>query len=154
MSKTKLLADRLHEVFIDGKWIANTNWKEQIEAVTWSESIETVKDLNSIALLTFHLNYYLAGLIPVFDGGALEIRDKFSFDMPLLQSEKDWENIVKDFISNAKVYIEKVRALKDNQLAEPFVDPKYGSYQRNIEAMIEHAYYHLGQVVIIRKLVV
>ena len=154
MSKTKLLADRLHEVFIDGKWIANTNWKEQIEAVTWSESIETVKDLNSIALLTFHLNYYLAGLIPVFDGGALEIRDKFSFDMPLLQSEKDWENIVKDFISNAKVYIEKVRALKDNQLAEPFVDPKYGSYQRIIEAMIEHAYYHLGQVVIIRKLVV
>ena len=35
---------------------------------------------------------------------------------------------------------------------EGFVDEKYGTYLRNIDGMIEHAYYHLGQVVLIKKL--
>ena len=33
-----------------------------------------------------------------------------------------------------------------------FVDQKYGDYQRNIDLMIEHAYYHLGQILILKKL--
>jgi len=35
----------------------------------------------SIAALTFHINYYVAGVLNVFQGGKLEIRDKYSFDM-------------------------------------------------------------------------
>jgi hypothetical protein len=34
-----------------------------------------------------------------------------------------------------------------------FVDAKYGDYARNIEGVIEHSYYHLGQVVLVRKMV-
>lgn len=39
------------------------------------------------------------------------------------------------------------------KLDEPFVDEKYGSYLRNIEGVIEHSYYHLGQVVLVKKMV-
>ena len=37
-------------------------------------------------------------------------------------------------------------------MKENFVDEKYGTFQRNIEAMIEHSYYHLGQIVLIKKM--
>lgn len=37
-------------------------------------------------LLTFHIDYYLKGLIQVMDGGELEIRDKYSFDLPEIKS--------------------------------------------------------------------
>ncbi|MGI9158633.1 MAG: DinB family protein, partial [Saprospiraceae bacterium] len=108
--------------------------------------------LNTIAQLTFHINYYLRGILQVFRGGALEIRDKYSFDLPELRSEADWDRLVNDFIQNAESFAAYVEILDDALFDQPFVDEKYGSYLRNIEGVIEHSYYHLGQVVLIRKI--
>lgn len=153
MTRSKDLANRLNEVLLDGRWIANTNIKEQIESVTWQQAIQKVETLNTIAALTFHINYYLGGLINVFHGGELEIRDKFSFDLPPIQSETDWENLMNGFIANAKVFIECIEKMPDAKFDEPFVDKKYGTYQRNIEGIIEHSYYHLGQISLLKKMV-
>jgi hypothetical protein len=43
--------------------------------------------------------------------------------------------------------------MDDSLLDQPFVEEKYGSYWRNIEGVIEHSYYHLGQVLLIQKVV-
>ena len=43
--------------------------------------------------------------------------------------------------------------MTEDELLESFVDEKYGDYKRNIDVMIEHAYYHLGQILIIKKLI-
>jgi hypothetical protein len=83
----KDLAHRLKEVLLSGKWIANTNFNEQITSINWEQAIERVGNLNSIALLTFHINYYIKGLVNLFEGGKLEIKDKFSFDMPEITSQ-------------------------------------------------------------------
>ena len=89
MTRNLALANRLREVLLNGKWIANTNFKEQILNVSWEQAIQKVDNLNTIALLTFHINYYLQGLLNVFKGGNLEIRDKYSFDLPEIKSETD-----------------------------------------------------------------
>jgi hypothetical protein len=149
----KDLTNRLREVLLNGKWIANTNFKEQITSVSWEQAIQKVENLNTIALLTFHVNYYLKGLLNVFEGGNLDIKDKFSFDMPEIKSETDWLNLVNEFVSNAEKFINQVEKMDDNLLAQPFVKEEYGSYLRNIEAQIEHSYYHLGQVSLIKKMI-
>lgn len=149
----KDLANRLREVLLDGKWIANTNLKEQITSISWEQAMERVENLNTIALLTFHINYYLKGVLNVFQGGSLEIKDKFSFDMPEILSETDWLHLVDEFVSNAEKFINHVENMDENLLAQPFVKEEYGSYLRNIEAQIEHSYYHLGQVTLIKKLI-
>jgi hypothetical protein len=149
----KDLANRLREVLLTGKWIANTNFKEQITSISWVQAIEKIENLNTIALLTFHVNYYLKGLLQVFAGGNLDIKDKFSFDMPEIVSETDWLNLVNEFVSNAESFINHVEKMDDNVLTQPFVKEEYGSYLRNIEAQIQHSYYHLGQVSLIKKLV-
>ncbi|HBT08481.1 MAG TPA: DUF1572 domain-containing protein, partial [Leeuwenhoekiella sp.] len=41
-----------------------------------------------------------------------------------------------------------IKTLTDDQLDAIFVKEAYGSYKRNIEALIEHSYYHLGQIVL------
>lgn len=152
-SRNLALAKRLSEVYLDGRWIANTNYKEQLEAITWHQAIEKVADLNSIALLTFHINYYLEGLIKVFDGGSLEISDSFSFDMPEITSENEWNILKLRFIANAILFCQKVESMDEKILDDDFVEKKYGSYLRNIEAVIEHSYYHLGQIVLIKKII-
>ena len=153
MKKTELLAARLREVLLNGKWIANTNFKEQIVSITWEQAIQKIDSLNTIALLTFHINYYLQGLLQVFNGGQLEIRDKYSFDLPEIKSESDWNTLVDTFLSNAELFANQVEQMDDSILDEAFVDEKYGSYLRNIEGVIEHSYYHLGQVSLIRKMI-
>ena len=149
MSQLPSLAQRLQEVLLDGRWIANTNWKEQIQDLT----IQSVESLNSIALLTFHLTYYLKGVIPALQGGPLEIRDTYSFDLPPIEKEADWVALKADFFAQASAFVATVSQLDEALLPQDFVNAKYGSYQRNLEAMIEHAYYHLGQVVLIRKMI-
>ena len=153
MSRIESITNRLNEVFLNGIWIANTNYKLQLQAVTPEQAIHKIGNLNTIAALTYHINYYLAGLLQVFDGGKLEIKDKYSFDLPEIQSEKDWEQLVNIFFTNAEKFVSKVQQMADEKLDAPFADEKYGTYLRNIEGVIEHSYYHLGQISLIKKLI-
>lgn len=153
MTRNTALANRLREVLLNGKWIANTNFKEQLLSIGWQQAILQIENLNTIARLTFHVNYYLQGVLQVLNGGALEIRDKYSFDLPEIGTEADWNNLVNHFIDNAEAFANKVEGLTEEKLDEIFVDEKYGTYLRNIEGIIEHSYYHLGQVSLLKKLV-
>lgn len=152
MERTKELANRLEEVLLNGHWIANTNFKSQLENLTWKQATHKIGTLNTVAALTFHVNYYLAGIINVFNNGKLEIRDKYSFDISPIESESDWKRLKEEFITNSQIFIDRVLNLTDSKLDEAFVDEKYGTYLRNIEGVIEHSYYHLGQISMINKM--
>lgn len=153
MARNILLSKRIREVLSNGKWIANTNFKDQILSLSWKQAIQKVDDLNSIAMLTFHVNYYMAGILNVLNGGELEIRDKYSFELPEIKSEKDWEIMVSEFMKNAEEFADKIEQLDESILDKPFAEEKYGSYLRNIEGFIEHSYYHLGQISLLKKMV-
>lgn len=153
MELAELLVNRLKEVLAEGKWVIGTNFKEQIIDLDWKEATESVHSLNSIADLTYHVSYYISGMANVLEGGELEIRDKYSFDYPPVESEQDWKNLVGKFCSDSERFIKLVSNLTEQKLEETFVDEQYGNYLRNVNAIIEHTYYHFGQVVIIRKMI-
>lgn len=153
MNRNADLANRLREVLLTGYLIANTNFKTQIESIDWKQAISKIGSLNTIAALTFHVNYYIKGLIDAFEFGQLTIRDRYSFDVPSINSQDDWEILVNEFLYNSEKFIETVGSMEDQKLDETFVAEKYGTNHRNIEGIIEHSYYHLGQVVIIKKLI-
>jgi hypothetical protein len=152
-SRSQIISERLQEVLLDGTWIANTNIKAEITSVSWRQAIHKTNDLNSIAALTYHINYYLSGLLSAFETGKLEISDKYSFNLPSIQSQEQWEHMVANFLNNAEHFITLVRNMDDSAFDQPFIDEKYGTVLRNIEGVIEHCYYHLGQVVLINKLI-
>lgn len=153
MEQANQLATRLRQVLLDGKWITNLNYKEALEDVSWEEARQQVGNLNTILALTFHINYYMDGLLDVFNGGELTIRDKYSFDYQHINSEKDWINLKNELISNPEAFADAVEKMTPEKLDGPFINPQYGTYRRNIEGVIEHSYYHLGQLAILRKLI-
>jgi hypothetical protein len=153
MESSKQLATRFRDVILTGKWIANTNFKDQLTQVTWQQATQKVSSLNTLAALAYHINYYVAGVLNVFEGGELEIRDKYSFDLPEIQSQADWEKLLNDFWSNAEKFADHIESISEEKLEKVFVKEAYGTYRRNIEGMIEHCYYHLGQVSLIRKMI-
>ncbi|WP_223608568.1 DUF1572 domain-containing protein [Chryseobacterium sp. OSA05B] len=152
MSSASQLAKRFREVLLDGLWIANTNFKDQLSDVTWEQAVTKVDSLNTIAMLTFHIHYYIAGVLNVLEGGDLEIKDQFSFDLPPIESEKQWKDLLNRLWADSEKFGLLVEQIPDDKMDEVFVDEKYGTYRRNIDGMIEHSYYHLGQITLIKKM--
>ena len=152
MKNTQQLANRFREVLLNGRWVANTNYKDQLENLPLQLAQTKVGDLNTIAILAQHVHYYIKGVSNVFKGGALEIKDAYSFNFPPMTSETEWKSFLDNFFKDAEEFATLVEKLPENILKDNFTDKKYGTYQRNIDGMIEHCYYHLGQIVLIKKL--
>lgn len=153
MNRNQRIAHRLSEVLLNGTWIANTNFKTQIKSIDYKEATYKLDNLNTVAALTFHINYYLEGILNVFNGGALNIKDTHSFNVPAIHTQEEWEVLLHSFLSNSEKFIVLVSSMDEALLDTIFVNERYGTYERNIEGVIEHCYYHLGQVVLIRKLI-
>ncbi|MHC0440975.1 DUF1572 domain-containing protein [Flavobacterium sp. 3-210] len=152
MKNTSEIANRFREIILNGTWVANTNYKDQLENLDWKIAVAPLQNLNTIAILAQHIHYYISGINQVFKGGTLDIKDKFSFDFPPIQSQQEWEIFLNKFWDAAEEFASLVEQMPDEKLDEGFVDVKYGTYRRNIDCMIEHSYYHLGQIVLIKKL--
>lgn len=152
MRETEQLAYRLKEVILNGTWIANTNYKDQLESLDWNNATLKFESLHTISALAQHVHYYIKGILQVFKDGNLEIRDKYSFDFPPMESQKEWKAFLTEFWKDTEILADFITQMPDDQLRKYFVEEKYGSYQRNIDALIEHCYYHLGQIVLIKKI--
>ena len=154
MKTTFEIAIRFREVILNGTWIANTNYKNQLTDINWEIATAKFGSLNTIAVLAQHIHYYINGIKKVFKGGSLDIKDKYSFDFPPIQSQGEWENFLTKFLNDAEEFALLLEQMPEEKLKETFVDEKYGTYQRNIDGMIEHSYYHLGQIVMLKKILV
>lgn len=152
MSPSEHVAKHFREAYFGGNWTVS-NLKEQLSDVTWQEAITQVESFNTVATLTFHINYFVDVTAEVLRGKPLDAHDKFSFDHPPINSQEDWENLRNKTFRDGESFAELITSLPPERLWDDFVDPKYGTYYRNLHGIIEHTHYHLGQIAIVKKLV-
>ena len=145
------LSKHLREVFFGGNW-TSVNLRDSLANVTWQQAVTKLHSLNTILALVYHINYYIIAVTKVLQGEPLKASDKFSFDHPVVDSEQDWQNLLDKTSRDAETFAGLVEQLPDSKLWENFEDGKYGNYYRNIQGIIEHTHYHLGQIVLIKKL--
>lgn len=111
-----------------------------------------VNSFNTIAKLVFHMNYYISAVTKVLQGEPLSSSDKYCFDCPPINSQQDWENLVNKTWTDAENFAVLIEQLPESKLWETFTDEKYGNYYRNLHGIIEHCHYHLGQIVLLKKM--
>lgn len=151
MNISNHLAAHLRAVYFGGNWTVS-NVRAHLADVTWQQATTRVKDLNTIAMLLYHMHYYVCALSGVLQGKPLEAKDAYSFDVPPIASQADWEQLLAQVWADAEHTAKQIEALPEQRLDEIFVDEKYGTYYRNIQGIIEHLHYHLGQIVLLKKL--
>jgi hypothetical protein len=151
MNTPAQLAKHIRDVHFGGNWTL-VSLKQTLSDVTWQESITQVHSFNTIATLTFHINYFITAVIPVLKGQPLDAHDKYSFDHPPIHSPHAWETFLDKIWKDAETFASLVEQLHESKLEEDFSDNKYGTYYRNILGIIEHSHYHLGQISLIKKL--
>lgn len=145
-------AKHFREVHFGGNW-TSVSLKETLADVSWQQAVTKVHSFNTIAVLVYHTNYYVSAVLKVLQGEALNASDTFSFDLPPIQSDTDWKNLLNKTWADAERFASLLEQLPESRFGEVFTDKKYGTYYRNMHGIIEHIHYHLGQIVVIKKLI-
>jgi uncharacterized damage-inducible protein DinB len=150
MNIQKQLALHIRQVFNGGNW-TDSNLSDVLQDIGWEEAVKPRTPMHSIAELLYHIQYYFVAIVGRLEGGPLDAKDRFSFDLPPINGERDWETLRNKAFEMAERLAAIVEALPDERLHGNFDEEKYGSVLRNILGVIEHTHYHLGQIVLLRK---
>lgn len=152
MPITHQLAKHLRDVYFGGNW-STSNLKDNLKDLTWEQATMKIGQFNTIAMLVQHATYYVAEVTKVLEGGALVAKDELSFEHPPITNQADWEAFLAQKWKEAEHFANLIEQLPDSILEGDFTDSKYGSYFRNINGIIEHLHYHLGQIAVIKRLI-
>ncbi len=151
MNLTSQIAKQFKDVCFGGNWTASS-LKEHLSDTSWQQAATKVNSFNTIATLVFHMNYYVSVAMEVLWGKPLNASDEYSFDHPPILSQDDWEKLLDKTWRDAESFAILIEQLPESKLWEDFSGNKYGNYYRNICGIIEHIHYHLGQIVLIKKI--
>lgn len=147
------IAGHFRQVYFGGNWTASC-LKDQLSDISREEAVTPIPGLtNTILALTYHIHYYVVTIRGVLRGGPLDAHDKFSFDHPAIETEEQWQLFLLDVWKTAEELADLMEPLPDEKLDENFTDEKYGNYYRNFSGLIEHTHYHLGQIVVMKKMI-
>lgn len=145
------IANHILEVFTGNNW-TDVNIQDTIKDISFTEAIAiTPASPNSIASILYHLKFYNKIMQQRLRGVVQKVNAANGFDMPALQSENDWKNLINEtrqsFIDIAKA----TEIFPEERLAETGPDGQT-SFYKNLHGLAEHAHYHLGQIVILKNL--
>jgi uncharacterized damage-inducible protein DinB len=148
---TQQIGRHFREMYVGDNW-TEVDLQHVLSDVNWQQAVRKMDGLNTIAALVFHMNYYVERALNVLQGGALIPADQSGFEHEPIESEADWQKLVGNVLENGKQFATQIEQLEESKLYDVFGDPKYGNYYRNLQGIIEHNYYHLGQISLIKKL--
>lgn len=151
MNLSSQLAKHFRDLYSGGNY-TGVNLKETLAGVDWEKATTRIESLNSILALVYHINYYVIAVSKVLVGEPLDASDRFSYEHPQIHSEKEWNAFLDQFWKDGESFAALIEQLPENKFSEPFLDGQYGTYYRNIAGVIEHGHYHLGQIALIKKM--
>lgn len=152
MNVSAQIASHTRCLFFGGNW-TDVNLQDVLSDVDWQMATTKVHNFNTIAQLAYHIHYFVAVVIKVLEGGPLVGNDKVSFNHPPITSQKDWEQLLQKVWADAETFAALIEKLPEATLWTNIGDEKYGTYYRNLHGIIEHSHYHLGQIVIVKKMI-
>ena len=151
MDVTKNIARHIREIHFGDNW-TDSAMQGVLKDVTWQEATDTSLPCNSIAVLVFHTNFYLRAVHQrVLDNNDFKFKHEDTFEVPPITSEADWQALLQQTWTDAEAFAVAVEQFPEDRLEENN-PPNLGSIYKKIHGVIEHNHYHLGQIVLIKKL--
>ncbi len=144
------LSKHLRELYFGENW-TGVCIRELVSDLNVSEAQHRRGDCHSIAELLYHLHYFVAAALRVLSGRELAASDAESFKCPMFVSDSQWQAYVEQCMRDAEQCAELLQHVDDAQLWSVWVNERYGNHYKNLQGTLEHAYYHLGQISILKK---
>lgn len=152
MDIVKELTKQYKQLVYGGNW-SEVNLKDVLQDISLAEAEINIGSLNSIHQLTHHIHYYILIQIQVLKGMTMKGTDADSFKAKPLKCEDDWEIYKASILTDADLYIQWIESFPKEKLTDVFINEKYGNYHRNLYGNLEHIYYHMGQIALLKKMI-
>lgn len=151
MTKAAALSQHIHEFYEGNNWTWSS-LREHVNSVSWKDAVTQVDDCNTIAVLVYHITYYIKAVTDRIAKRPSHANQSMSLTHPPIESEEDWQQLVNDAFRAGDEFATLVKGLAEADF-DLLVSEEHGSYYRNIQGVLEHNYYHLGQIVLLKKLI-
>jgi hypothetical protein len=152
MKIAQKLAQHLRQVYFGGNW-TSVHYKQVLQDIAWQDAYTQRGTTNSIALLVYHTTYYLIEVAKVLQGEPLLAKDTYSFLMPEIRSEEAWQQMCAEALHHAEKLASLIEQLDEATVFQYFTNEKYGDYYGNMQGIVEHCHYHLGQIVLLKSMI-
>jgi uncharacterized damage-inducible protein DinB len=152
MKITELLAENLIQVFEGGNW-TEVSMRDALSDVSYVEANTiTPASQNTIASLVHHVIYWNGVIVQRMRNHDPEIPAANGFDGEAPASEKDWRSLIEQARHS---FVELADAIKQFEPARLSELTNFGqsTFSKNLFGIVEHAHYHLGQIMILKKFV-
>jgi uncharacterized damage-inducible protein DinB len=150
---TTLIAQHLRQVYEGDNW-TDVSIKATIKDIDWKQAQQqTEASPNTIASLLHHLLYWNGIIMQRMKGETPLIPEENGYDVPFLRNEEEWnalkEKTHQSFIGLAAA----IKNFPEEKLQDTYSPSIPSTYYRNFQGVVEHAHYHLGQIVILKNLI-
>lgn len=150
MNLPQQIATHIRDIHFGNNW-TDSDMKMVLSDVTWQEAMDSSLPCNSIALLVFHTNFYLRIVHKRINRDYTKFKHEDSLEMPNIASEADWQALLQQTWDDAEVFATAVEQMPEARLWEE-ISPSNGIFYKHLHGVVEHNHYHLGQIVLVKKL--
>lgn len=148
----QFIAQHILDVHNGDNW-TEVNITDTLKDVSFEMAVaQTKASKNTIASLLYHLTFYNEVMLKRLEGNPPVNNDSNGFDMPPLRDESAWRELKGRNMTSANALAEAVKNISDEKLFEPIL-PGFSQTYKSLHGIVEHAHYHLGQIVLLKNLI-
>ena len=152
MNLTEFIAQHIIEIHEGGNW-TDVNIKDTLADVSHKEATTVTKaSYNTIAALVHHLSFYNDIVMQRLSGNDPVIGETNGFDVPAISDENDWIRLKERNLNSFHQLAEAVKAFPEEKVFQ-LTATGHATHYKTLHGIAEHAHYHLGQMVLLKKLV-
>jgi uncharacterized damage-inducible protein DinB len=152
MYNTELIAENLHHVYYGNNW-TDVSIADTLNGISYRQAIQkTDASANTIAALVNHLWFWNTIILQRMNGVNPAIPEENGMDVTGINSEQEWSDLIHRLQISFDELINAVRAFPADKL-ELLVKDRTTTIGFNLLGIVEHAHYHLGQIVLLKNLV-
>lgn len=146
------LAENTIEVYEGGNW-TDVNIKDTLADVDYIEA-STIVDgyANTIASLVHHITFYnqvvKSRLYGIYD----TIPAANGFDVKDVKGPEEWYGLQKDSLRSAQDLAVAIQSFPLDKLFTPTKN-KDVTFYKMLQGLTEHTHYHLGEIVVLKKII-
>ena len=150
MKIAPVVARHVGEV-VHGNW-TDIYLDDTIADVTYEEAMALPPGItNSIAMLVNHLGFYNGIVSARIDGKNPAVNDANGFDVNI-NGDAEWQQLKLIVIKSFYTLADKVKELPEEKLWQ-LTPGGNSSFYKTFQGISEHAHYHLGQIVLLKKII-
>lgn len=145
------IARQLLEMYNGSNW-TEVCLKSTLSDVSFSEATTLTRaSKHNIAEITHHITYYVRVVEHRLLGTNFDPSHAESFRLKNLEGDIDWQQQLSLLEHAIQDLADAVTKMDDSRMGDA-LKPTGDSVYKSLHGVIEHCYYHLGQIVSVKKL--